>query len=160
LEKLINDRLDELDKESFLNERQTVDPKGYEQELLLIEKTHVEIENRKAHAALAREREREQNRKAHAAGEKRKHVRHKTRGNVFLWFAYDHAIEDMKRIRQIWRKHPELKKQNGVWAPSALEIAAKRWGIKNIKDIKDPNAPEDPDVLNSYKKNASKNRRR
>jgi hypothetical protein len=139
LQKLINDRLDELDKESFLNERQTDpdDPEGYDQQVLLIQKTYSEIENRKAHAALERERRRAQGLR----------VKHKTRGNVFLWHAYDGAIEDMKRIRQIWREQPELKKRNGVHAPSALQIAAERWKIK-------------ADVLLNYKNNNPKNRRR
>ena len=54
----------------------------------------------------------------------------------------EEALADVKRIRQIWKRH--YGRQNRTIEPTAIEIAARRWGIKD-------------ETLINFKKNRHRN---
>jgi hypothetical protein len=68
----------------------------------------------------------------------RKRGRPPSRASALLSFGREGAAEDVERIRKIWHQH--YKKQNRSDPPTAIEIAARRYGME-------------PDELINYLKN-------
>jgi hypothetical protein len=57
----------------------------------------------------------------------------------------EEALEDVEHIRRIWKRH--YGRRNRAMEPTAIEIAARRWGIKD-------------ETLINFKKNRHRNQRR